>query len=212
MGLSVIHPAKLTFIHVPKNAGTSIYRWFMAEDKNFLYKSIKPKHGSYNEIIKNIDDPGYSFCVVRNPWDRMISYYHYIREQSEIRIQMIKDGKASRPGKGKWTLEWNIERQKRTDVSFNDWIKDNKTWGDTIAGTIVSVKQISFVQNCPNVFKFENLKEDFKKVQELVKCDLPLEHRNSSTHRSYRDYYDVTAKEIVAKHFKDDIDAFGYEF
>lgn len=73
----------LFFIHIPKNAGTTInylglkngYRWtYRSENMSCSAWHIPPD--------KNLDRP--SFCVVRNPYDRIISQYSYSRSKKEL--------------------------------------------------------------------------------------------------------------------------------
>jgi hypothetical protein len=39
-----------------------------------------------------------------------------------------------------------------------------------------------------------------------------MEHYNGSKHRDYRSYYDEETKQMVANHWKEDIERFGYTF
>lgn len=61
--------------------------------------------------------------------------------------------------------------------------------------------------------KVENLQNDFDYV--CNKIGIPsqeLPHRNKSTHNHYTEYYDDETKEMVAKHFEEDIKLFNYKY
>lgn len=61
--------------------------------------------------------------------------------------------------------------------------------------------------------RFENLVEDFETACDMMGIPTPpLQHLNGSQHRQYRDYYDETAKQHVAKMYAEDIERFGYSF
>lgn len=66
------HVKKILFIHIPKNAGASISKW-LVEHGAVIVDSMR--HSSLQ--VSDFKNIYYSFCVVRNPWDRMISLYHY---------------------------------------------------------------------------------------------------------------------------------------
>ncbi len=66
------HKNKLIFIHIPKTAGTSLQELlFNKKIFNAHRKSLKiiKKIGRYNDY--------YKFAIVRNPFDRLVSIYHY---------------------------------------------------------------------------------------------------------------------------------------
>ena len=63
------------------------------------------------------------------------------------------------------------------------------------------------------VGRFENLAEDFNTIcGKIGIATPPLPHLNTSEHRHYRDYYDETAKQFIAKQYAEDIERFGYSF
>ena len=88
MPLFEINGRRILFIHVPKNAGTSItsllgrYSDPRLDGKLRLYgKTFRPRH-LHGELIEQLLHPGmvdYAFMVVRNPLSRMISEYFYQR-------------------------------------------------------------------------------------------------------------------------------------
>ena len=68
---------KYIFIHIPKNAGTSIEasltgaeQW-KDEEKHMTAWECKTKYG------EQVWHEYFSFCVVRNPWDRLLSQYKF---------------------------------------------------------------------------------------------------------------------------------------
>ena len=86
----------LLFIHIPKNAGTTIARVLepinsrytdneyedgINEDEDATYGHIDVKELYMNGFISPLAwDNYFKFCFVRNPWDRMVSLYKYLNK------------------------------------------------------------------------------------------------------------------------------------
>ena len=100
MPLFEINGRRILFIHVPKNAGTSItsllgrYSDPRLDGKLRLYgKTFRPRH-LHGELLEQMLHPGmidYAFMVVRHPVARMVSEYVYQRRPatSGLRWQRI---------------------------------------------------------------------------------------------------------------------------
>ena len=75
--MHILYDRKIVFIHIPKTAGTSIASALGRE----MDGSFSLSHFTPSEAKKYIFQDGwerfYSFSVVRNPWERYISLYHY---------------------------------------------------------------------------------------------------------------------------------------
>lgn len=88
MPLFEINGRRILFIHVPKNAGTSItgllgrYSAPRLDGKFRLYgRTFRPRH-LHGHTLEQVLHPGmidYAFMVVRNPLSRMMSEYVYQR-------------------------------------------------------------------------------------------------------------------------------------
>ena len=80
----IIDKEKLIFVHIPKNAGSAIKSLFFEKDE----LETPFKHKTINEIKKENPKEYNSyrkFAIVRNPYDRMISWYAY---QKRYRLDM----------------------------------------------------------------------------------------------------------------------------
>ena len=65
----------------------------------------------------------------------------------------------------------------------------------------------------PNiVIKIEEVNQKFNLLQDLLECQVPFIHINKSEHKPYKEYYNESSKKIVRDLFKDDLDAFNYDF
>lgn len=80
---------KCIFIHVPKVAGSSIERVIYQTDK-WLVGHVKAS--DYMKFDKDKFDSYFSFGFVRNPYDRVVSAYHYLKKGGEIKT--MKNGLA----------------------------------------------------------------------------------------------------------------------
>jgi len=85
----IYHHLKTIFVHVPKTAGTSIERRLRQTDKDVVgghttalaYRKEYPEFASY-----------FKFAVVRDPVDRFISAYSYLRQMpvsAALRNQIV---------------------------------------------------------------------------------------------------------------------------
>jgi hypothetical protein len=62
------------------------------------------------------------------------------------------------------------------------------------------------------VGRYENLQDDFNSLRAKLGITQTLPHLNKSNHRDYRSYYNDHTQQLVAEHFKADIELFGYSF
>jgi hypothetical protein len=74
-----------TFIHIPKTGGNSVRTWLLdnvPKSRAMFQHSFMKDHAPYSYIKKAIkDDRGLVFAVVRNPWSRVVSAYHYHKQR-----------------------------------------------------------------------------------------------------------------------------------
>ena len=85
--------APFAFIHVPKSAGNSIHRALKdyVERRGSLYPRWYNGHDTSLQVIQRIGkeewDARFSFALLRDPWSRQVSLYHFFR-----RLWMDKAG------------------------------------------------------------------------------------------------------------------------
>jgi hypothetical protein len=72
--MTINHKKKLIFIHIPKNAGTSIIKT-MGIENLYMDKTIEEYKEHYKDYWKSYT----KFTVVRDPVDRFISAYKFAR-------------------------------------------------------------------------------------------------------------------------------------
>lgn len=89
--MQINHDKKLIFVQIPKNASTSICTYFGGPNQ-FVYDK---KWTEYQEHFGNYWNEYTKFAVVRNPVDRFISSYKFIREGNYNILQMNFNGDSN---------------------------------------------------------------------------------------------------------------------
>ncbi len=140
----------------------------------------------------------FRFAFVRNPWDLVVSAYHFEKRyvaQSHVKLTEPDRAEAVRrcPDFDRFVRIYPLLEP----VDMTSMIVDED--GASI---------VDFVG------RFENLQADFAAVCDRIglhRTGLPHENR-SDGRKAYRDYYSEETRDIVARYFKRDIERFGYEF
>ena len=131
------------------------------------------------------------WCIVRNPYDRIISAYHFLGN--------------------------NLSFQQFVDWIYNEL---DKYYRYKVEPFIVILPQWEFVldENGKNgmdeTLRFENLKEDFQKFQEKYNLKhLTLPHINSRKrkNKNIKEYYNQELADKVYHMYKWDFKMFGYK-
>lgn len=192
-----------TFIHIPRTGGTSFERWV---NENKITHINKDTHRKVD-----VSDKGLIFGFVRNPFDRMVSLFHYIGQNAERRLNALKTIKEI-DGKFNTVIRKDLEIFRLYESGFSNWI-ENFTKGEGPDWAWRKDNQSSWFgdKDCL-VLKTENLSVDFSHIQDLFNCYDPLPKTNISEHRDYHVYYNSDSKRIVERLFKDDLDKFNYGF
>lgn len=207
--------AKFVFVHIQKTAGLSIEAVLRQR-----FPDARHWHGRHGRASDGIGEIGmerwkqnYSFAFVRNPWDRLVSWY-----------AMIDRERQALPWYSRWrkapfrTLLWNEVVQKASN--FEEFIErcDDVIF-DRGSRKSFAFNQIDYI-SAPDgslavdfVGRFESLAADFDVVaRRLGLEDASLPKRNVSRHALYTSWYNDRTRDIVAKRFARDIAAFGYAF
>jgi hypothetical protein len=124
----------------------------------------------------------YRFTFVRNPYQRMISYYNW-----RIRNKAISE-----------TIQFS--EFVRMIVAKNELIPQYDFITDRAGGSLVDY-----------VGKVESIEEDFKVITKNIGIEAPLPHKNTAP-RHQKTYFDAGTKSIVDEYYKNDLETFGYEY
>jgi hypothetical protein len=206
---------KFVFIHVQKTAGISIESELMAK-----LPDTKIWHGRHGRALDGIDEVGfeewkqyYSFAFVRNPWDRMVSWYSMI-ESARKNIPFYKKC-FKKPFK---SALWNYAINNSHD--FESFVENcTDVIFDLGCYKSFAFNQIDYLTDSKGnlavdfVGKFENINNDFTKItKHLMIEDIVLPQKNQSSHKHYSAYYNEHTIDIIKNRFERDIRAFNYEF
>ncbi len=130
----------------------------------------------------------FKFAFVRNPWDWLVSQYHFmLRKTSHHRHKRVR----AMAGFAEF-VEYEIRQNKRFQHPF---VTDGK-------GEIL----VDFVG------RFENLHDDFHLICRHLGIQAEIPCITLSDRREYRRYYDSRLCEKVAAHYHRDIALFEYSF
>jgi hypothetical protein len=131
----------------------------------------------------------FKFSIVRNPWGRLVSEYEYIR---------------SRPEHGRYRRVVRLE-------GFEDFVHMQIPRKDAYQANMLCDRQGKLLLDFTG--RFESLEADWQTL--CTRLDIPhrpLPRRNVTSHRDYREYYDAALHDLVAQHWRRDIELFGYNF
>ncbi len=162
---------------------------------NVLMGKPEPRYTSHMrafELIPRIDpevwNSYFKFCFVRNPWDRVASL-HYHR---------ARDGQRTTLEKSRVTTDKVLARL------------NNRGWGLYTIKDKVVVDQL---------YRYENLTDELEALRLRVGLPEPIElpnakgeYRKEKGRKSYQALFSEDEKNRIAKHFRKEIEMFGYEY
>ena len=138
----------------------------------------------------------YTFTFVRNPWDRIVSEYHW-------RLSLPKQRPPTNFSK---FVEYCGKRlQNKNNIPHDIYwthAQLQKSYITDQTGNVI----------IDQIYKFEHLQEAIEDLNTKLNMSIAIKQYNSSTHDHYREYYNDRDKAKVAKLYKEDIELFEYEF
>ncbi|MEO1394467.1 MAG: sulfotransferase family 2 domain-containing protein [Cyanobacteria bacterium J06634_5] len=185
---------KAIFIHVPKTAGTSIYDLI-----GYTYIGHVP-YDWYKSRNSVKYDTYFKFSVVRNPWDRLVSTYVYLKKggNNAMDNHWAKKNLSMFSSFDDFVKKWVTEENVQSWMHFipqHQYIFDNN---DNI--------QVDYIA------KFENLSDDFEVISDRLNLQRSLPHVNAGKRKPYQEYYTEETKDIVSSVYAKDVQLFDYEF
>ncbi|WP_162619414.1 sulfotransferase family 2 domain-containing protein [Salinicola peritrichatus] len=187
------------FVHVPKAAGKAISRSLLdapngtGHNKLRNYERNREKYSVYRKV-----------SVIRNPWDRLVSAFFYLRS-----LDARTNGGAF------------FKRHIGHDIEFQSFIRrlEDPSYREKILEWEHFTPQKRFLIRRDGqlgvdfIARFESLSSDFETMKALVNPGASdLSRINASKRESYESYYDEKLKAIVQHAYSEDIDTFEYEF
>lgn len=186
----IFHDLKTVFIHVERTGGVSIRKHLLEYETHFR-RWPQTKHFSSAEIQNllqgwDIWNNYFKFAFVRNPYDRLVSWYHACWYHHE------------------WISD--IAKYMRNYDSLDLLIHDNKPHSQITRSQYDMTKGIDFIG------RFENYEVDIQKICNKIGIPKLNRKENSTKHKHYSVYYTLETRKIVTNWFKKDLEKFNYEF
>lgn len=187
------------FVHIQKTGGVSIEAMLRRADPGIGSSMHQGRRHLFARDIRPLVpseqwDGYFKFAFVRNPWDRLVSWYHMCA-QSTAPNAFARHVQQHAPTFDDFVMRTTTGIAERTTWNQLDYVTD-------VEGNVI----VDFIG------RYERLPEDSRQVGERLGIAIDLPHTNRSTHAHYRDYYTDATRDIVARRFARDILHFGYEF
>ena len=145
---------------------------------------------------QEFDQRAFKFCFVRNPYDRAVSLYFYLKKIGDVHHKLSFKGFV-RVLQNRAIPEIGLyNRQELSQCNSQvRWLKNRKR-----------ELLVDFIG------RFENIEKDFKKLCSELGTKGQLPHVNRTEHTHYKNYYDDETKRIIANIYAEDLEQFSYAF
>ncbi len=204
---------KYVFVHIPKTGGTALTlalearamrddiligdtpkaRARLARNKANPATAHLRKHTPLAQIGALLADDYFCFTLVRNPWDRLVSYYHWLRAQNFAHpaVSLAKS------------------------VDFTGFLNDGATQAALAAWPAQAyMRDAKGVDRANAYVRLEHLQQDLAQIEAYLGFSLgPMARQNMSLRdRDWRKYYTDDGAAIISRICHADISAFNYHF
>ena len=183
---------KSLYLHIPRTGGISI--------KNTGFDILFINEHKFAKDVENIGDY-FTFCFVRNPYDRFLSSYFFYKNNYK-KLILKHNGR-------------NISDSIKKYKNFNEFCLDFDNF--EYNNDLQFFKQTNFVyDNAGNklinyVGKFENLQNDWNEICKIIGINENiLIKMNNTEHDYWEKYYNSESIEIINKYFYEDFISFNY--
>lgn len=199
--MSIYHKWRTVFVQIPKCASATFHR--MLENQTDLNHH---DHMTYLDVLSSNDpeliESYYSFAVCRNPYDRFVSAYEFLKQ-------------------GEWELD---------NLSFEELVRHLHKQGPFFYTNydvffwpqhrFVTIKKIVLVDD---IIRFENMDAEWPAIQAKIMEKVParfaalptdLNVENPSHNRmgkKWQEYYTPELKEMVYEMYERDFEIFEYK-
>ena len=193
---------KLIFVHIQKTGGVTVDR--LLNERIPDLRGLVARHGFASQGMDQVDEWNeyFKFAFVRNPWDRLVSWYtmvtsfpragnelwHYVHANSSTFEEFIYN----------CTDEVEIKEGVHYSFAYNqlDYVTDEQ-------GNLL----VDFIG------RLETFDKDVQEVFRRIGYELEtVPHKNRSGHQHYSTFYTPETEMVVRERFERDIEYFGYEF
>jgi hypothetical protein len=193
------------YIHIPRTAGRYIaaalalhkYIYFSRMRNRFDQTGlINIGHQSYKRLLrkgiigKEFDKTSFKFTFCRNPFDRVVSHYHYAR----IKHPSVLPKDISFENFVMNLEKYNVPRTINKNETFRAQVQ-----------SIIGV-------NMDFIGRFENLTKDIQRVADILNIRInDVNPIGATRHKAYQEYYTPELEKKISEFYKEDFDFFGYD-
>jgi hypothetical protein len=178
---------KYVYFRIPKVATVSI-GMILKENTNI-------SHESFDSYWNTNWNTYFKFSIVRNPWDRLLSCF---LDKTKKSIGTIWEMEFYKP-LSNFSFDQFIEMLTPKYISYDGHLKQQVELIDT--------------NNIDYLGRFENINYDLKNILDTLNISVQnIPKENTTEHTHYHDYYNTKTRNLVYNLYKEDIEAFKYEY
>lgn len=234
----ISHKYRAIFVHIQRTGGNSIQRIFEEHDRDLLEavpiapEKLRTKHGYLQDIQCALpQDVFRSYCkfaVVRNPFDRLLSWYCHLsgdRNSEDAGIlypsslpaaPLAELAELAEIAERHESIGDRVRRAVQTQApSFAAFVRLPADGADGLFARF-HANQVDYLAldgrlAMDHILRFETLPSDFQRLAEHLGFPGRLPHRNRSARSdSPTAEYDAESRALVAARFARDCQTFGY--